>query len=118
MRIIAVVILLVFTVAACAKRPEAVMASYTSPDMFAGMDCQALAMEQAKFEEDVQITSRLQRKARRRDKISYSIGTLVAWPAYFFAIGNNRDEELARTKGKVKAIDTIAAEKDCWHIVS
>ena len=41
------------------------------------------------------------------------IGAVIFWPALFFMIGGDREEELARLKGEYEALESAAIANEC-----
>ncbi len=46
-------------------------------------------------------------------------GLFLFWPALFFlGGGGDREEELARLRGEIEAIESSAIQKDCTNVAS
>ena len=48
-----------------------------------------------------------------KDSVAMGIGLIVFWPALFFMIGKDQEQELSRLKGEFEALEQAAIQKDC-----
>ena len=110
----AVSTLLILTfLAACAKQPDKISASYVSPLQYQGYTCNQIDLELTRVTKAVAEVTGQQQKEADKDAVAMGVGLILFWPALFFLIGEDKKEELARLKGEYQALQDIAKQKEC-----
>jgi len=102
------------TLAGCAQKSENVQATYTPTALYENLSCHQLVQEGWSVSNRAHTAAGLQNRHRVKDEVAIAAGTLVFWPALFFARGNNATTaELAQLKGEMEAIEAASQAKDC-----
>jgi len=70
-------------------------------------------MEMQRVSRRVNEIAGVQDSHRTKDSVALGVGLIVFWPALFFMIGKDKEEELARLKGEYEALESAAIQKDC-----
>ena len=99
-------------VAGCSSSPGSIGASYVSPLEYQSYSCSQLGQELRRLGRSVQEVAGYQSDEARGDAVAMGIG-IVFWPALFFLIGGDREEELKRIRGEAEAVEQAAIQKDC-----
>ena len=95
-----------FLLIGCATPPQMIPPANVSSIPYKDLSCQELIAEQRIEQEKVEALTKRRRGARRRD---IALNVLVL-PGLGAATGNSEDE-LARAKGRIDAIDKLIATK-------
>jgi hypothetical protein len=48
-----------------------------------------------------------------KDSVAMGVGLVLFWPALFFMIGKDQEQELSRLKGEFEALEQAAIQKNC-----
>ena len=93
--------------AGCAKKTSEVSATYVSPDRYEGYLCSQLRDEATKVSQrSGAVYSEQNQKA--------SVGAVAYWPkALVFGSAGGSDDEVARLKGEMAAIEQASNRKNC-----
>lgn len=70
-------------------------------------------MEMQRVSRHVNEVTGIQQSEASGDAVALGVGLVLFWPALFFMIGDDKEEELARLKGEYEALETAAIEKEC-----
>jgi len=99
----------------CATRPEDVSATYVSPLQYQNYNCNQIGLEIGRVSRRVAEVSGTQDSTATGDAWALGIGAILFWPALFFMIGGDHEDELARLKGEYEALESAAIANEC-HI--
>lgn len=107
-----VCLVLLFSIG-CATRPEKIKASYVSPLQYQGYSCEQISQELLRVNARIIEVTGQQDKEADKDAAAVGVGMLCFWPALFFTIGTDKEDELSRLMGEDEAIQNMAAQKNC-----
>ena len=96
----------------CATRPEDVSATYVSPLQYQNYNCNQIGMEIGRVSRRVSEISGAQNSTATGDAVALGVG-FIFWPAFFFMIGGDHEDELARLKGEYEALESAAIQNEC-----
>ncbi|MEJ8307420.1 hypothetical protein [Agrobacterium larrymoorei] len=96
-------------VAACAKRPDAIVPVDVPMAAYSNMDCQALAQEYLKEQTALSAVSKQQNDAATGD----AFGVFLVGVPMSSTFGGDKEGQVAITKGKVNAIEANLRSKGC-----
>lgn len=99
--------------ASCASSPDEISASYVSPAQYHGYNCNQIRMEMQRVSRHVNQIAGHQQDEADGDAAAMGVGLILFWPALFFMIGDDKEEELARLKGEYEALEIAAIDKEC-----
>lgn len=99
--------------AACASKSDNISAAYVSPLQYQGYNCNQIRSELARVSRRVNEVAGVQDSQASKDSVALGVGMVLFWPALFFMIGKDKEEELARLKGEYEALEQAAIQKDC-----
>lgn len=109
LRVSACVLLMLISLPACAKRPDAIAPIAVSDAGFMAMDCQALAQELRVEREKLAALTRQQNDAATGDAVGvFLIGVPTA-----SVFGGDKEGNLAVSKGTVLAMENAERAKNC-----
>ena len=96
-------------IAGCAKPPEEIMATPVSADPYMQMDCQQLTTLKLQKETELAQIEKTQKNVSEHDKASMSVlhVPVASWT------GQDRSEEVARSKGEAQAVTSAYQSKSC-----
>lgn len=97
----------------CAPSSEKVSASYVSPMHYQDFSCKQIRMEMTRLSRRVNEVADVQDSHASKDGAAMGVGLVLFWPALFFMIGKDKEEELARLKGEYEALESAAIQKEC-----
>lgn len=100
-------------VSACASKPDNIRSQYVSPAQYASFDCQAIETDLRAISQEVQILSGQQRRRADQDAWATGVGIVVFWPALFFLMRGDKQDQLANMKGQYEALVAQSRRKDC-----
>ena len=103
--------------AGCSSSPDSIQATYVSPLEYKSYDCDQIAQEMRRVGLKVQEVAGDQAEEATGDAVAVAAGVLVFWPALFFLMGDDREEELARLKGEAEALEQAAIDKKCTTLL-
>lgn len=106
----------VVLVAGCSSSPDSIGASYVSPLEYRALSCDQLGGELRRIGRRVAEVAGHQSDEATGDAVALGVG-LIFWPALFFIVGGDREEELRRLKGEAEAIEQAAIRKDCGALL-
>ena len=95
--------------AGCAKRPEDIAAKPVAVDTYMQMQCAQLA--QLKMQKDAELTAVSKKQSDVADQDAAAMG--VVHVPVGSMVGNDREEDVARAKGEVQAINSAYQSKNC-----
>ncbi len=99
------------TLAACAKRPESISASYISDIPYRGLTCEQISMEQQRLNSAYTAAAKQQENARSGDVV----GVLLIGIPVSSLSGDNIAPEIARLKGESDALHRAAMTNGCAY---
>jgi hypothetical protein len=102
--------------AGCATASNNITATYASPLLYQGYDCQQILAETQRVQGRVnQIGGRLD-QAASNDKALVGVGMILFWPA-LFALGGTKEQEAeyARLKGEYEALQKSGCRQTLRH---
>lgn len=70
-------------------------------------------MEITRVSRRVSEISGVQQSQATKDSVALGVGLILFWPALFFMIGKDKEEELGRLKGEYEALEQTAIQKKC-----
>ena len=101
-------------VSGCATRPENIASAHVSTSGYNNMNCSQLRNEAAEVSNAAMSASAMQQKKATGDAVAMGVGLVLFWPAVFFIGGDGaQSAEVARLKGEMNAIQTVARRKGC-----
>ncbi len=98
---------------ACASKSENISAAYVSPLQYQGYTCNQIRAEMSRISRRVNEVAGVQDSQASKDSVALGVGMVLFWPALFFMIGKDKEEELSRLKGEYEALEQAAIQKDC-----
>lgn len=98
---------------ACASKSDNISATYISPLQYQGYNCNQIRSELSRVSRRVNEVAGVQDSQASKDSVALGVGLVLFWPALFFMIGKDKEEELARLKGEYEALEQAAIQKDC-----
>lgn len=98
---------------ACASKSDNISAAYVSPLQYQGYACNQIRSELSRVSRRVNEVAGVQDSQASKDSVALGVGLVLFWPALFFMIGKDKEEELARLKGEYEALEQAAIQKDC-----
>lgn len=98
-----------FFVAACAQKPEDIMASYISPTTYQGWNCQQLQAEAVRVDNAISRASAQQLKARSDD----TAGVILLGLPVSSLSGGNVAAQIADLKGRKEVIEQTQISSKC-----
>lgn len=104
-------------IAGCSKNPESVSGSYLSPLAYQNYSCEQVTLEMQRIAHKVAEVSGVQRSEATNDAVATGVGVVVFWPALFFLMGSDKEQELARLKGESETLEQVAIQKNCHQLV-
>lgn len=99
--------------AGCASQPEDINPQYVSPAQYQSYNCRQIEGEMQRVSSRVRQVTGEQKSEADGDAVALGVGLVLFWPALFFMIGKDQEEELARLKGEYEALETASIQKDC-----
>lgn len=102
-----------FLFTGCASQPENINATYVSPVMYDHLNCNQIRQEMQRVSRHVHDITGQQEEEATGDAVALGVGLVLFWPALFFMIGDDKEEELARLKGEYDALEQAAITKEC-----
>ena len=99
--------------ASCSTKSEKISAQYVSPLSYQGYNCNQIRMELQRVSRRVNEVAGVQDSSATKDSVALGVGLVLFWPALFFMIGKDKEEEVARLKGEYEALERAAIEKEC-----
>lgn len=100
-------------VASCSSRSETITAQYVSPLQYESYDCGQIRTEMQRVGRRVNEVAGVQDSEATKDSVAMGVGLVLFWPALFFMIGKDQEQELSRLKGEFEALEQAAIQKDC-----
>ena len=98
---------------ACASKSDNISAAYVSPLQYQGYNCNQIRAEMSRISRRVNEVAGVQDSQASKDSVALGVGMVLFWPALFFMIGKDKEEELSRLKGEYEALEQAAIQKDC-----
>ena len=97
----------------CASSSDKISAQYVSPIQYQSYNCNQIRMEMQRVSRRVNEVAGVQDAQASKDSVALGVGLVIFWPALFFMIGKDKEEELGRLKGEYEALEQAAIEKEC-----
>jgi len=114
MKKLTVIVASLAVLAACASSPNQIAATYVSPLVYQGFDCDQMRAEGARINARVAEVTGQQQAAANNDAAMMGVGLVLFWPALFFLQGDKtKSTELARLKGESDALQQAYIQKSC-----
>ncbi len=110
---LAFIFLVVVLVNGCATSPDKISPTYVSPIVYSHLTCEQIRQETMRINRRISEVAGVQRSERNKDSAATAVGIVLFWPALFFLMGKDKEEELARLKGEYEALQQVAIEKNC-----
>ena len=101
------------TLIGCASSPEDISASYVSPMQYQDYNCNQIRQELSRVSRRVNQVAGHQADEAQGDAVATGVGMVIFWPALFFLIGDDKEDELKRLKGEYEALEKAAIKKEC-----
>ena len=98
---------------ACASTPENVRSQYISPAQYASYNCEEIETDLRAISREVHALTGQQRRRANQDAWATGVGIVVFWPALFFLMRGDKQDDLARMKGEYDALVAQSRRKDC-----
>lgn len=70
-------------------------------------------MEMQRLSRRVNEIAGVQDSEATKDAVALGVGLVLFWPALFFMIGDDKEDELGRMKGEYEALEQAAIKKEC-----
>jgi type IV pilus biogenesis protein CpaD/CtpE len=109
MKKIVLLFAVVASIAACAKRPEAITPNYVSPMEYDGATCEQLRMESSRVSRALVMASEQQSRARSND----ILGVVFLWMPVSSFTGDNISHYVADLKGREETIQRKLTMGEC-----
>lgn len=106
-------IIMSFLLMGCATAPDKVKATYVSPMEYSDYSCKQIRAEMSRVGRKVHEITGQQQDEADGDAVALGVGLVLFWPALFFMMGDDQEEELASLKGQYDALEQAAIQKDC-----
>lgn len=101
-------------VTACAQQPNQIEASYVSPEIYSGLNCNGLMKESNEIVTRVNALNSEQKKAATTDAVLTGVALVVFWPAAIgLAATKDNAGAVSAAKGNYDAITAKMREKGC-----
>lgn len=102
-----------FVISSCSSRSETISAQYVSPLQYQSYSCSQVRMEMQRVGRKVNEVAGVQDSEATKDSVAMGVGLIVFWPALFFMVGQDKEQELSRLKGEFEALEQTAIQKEC-----
>lgn len=110
---IACLVVVALVVSGCSSRSDKISAQYVSPLQYQSYNCNQIRMEMQRLGRRVNEVAGVQDSEATKDSVAMGVGLVLFWPALFFMIGKDQEQELSRLKGEYEALEQAAIQKDC-----
>lgn len=97
----------------CASHSDDISAQYVSPMEYQSYNCNQIRLEMQRVSRRVNEIAGVQDSQATKDSVAPGVGLVLFWPALFFMIGKDKQEELSRLKGEYEALEQAAIGKEC-----
>ncbi len=81
--------------------------------MYDHLNCNQIRQEMQRVSRHVHEVTGQQQGEATGDAVALGVGLVLFWPALFFMIGDDKEEELGRLKGEYDALEQAAITKEC-----
>ncbi len=102
-----------FLLVSCASSPDKIQATYVSPLEYSSYNCNQIKEEMRRVSRRVHEISGAQKSEASGDAVALGVGLVLFWPALFFMMGDDQEDQLARLKGEYDALEQAAIQKEC-----
>ena len=100
--------------AACAKTPDQITATYISPTVFSAMNCSQMNEEANRINQRLASLTGAQQTAADNDATLTAVSIILFWPAAFFINGGaDNATEIANLRGQAEGLAAAAAPRGC-----
>ena len=79
--------------------------------------CDQVTLEMQRIASKVSEVSGVQRRKATTDAVATGVGVVIFWPALFFLMSSDKEQELARLKGESDALEQVAIQKNCHQLL-
>ena len=79
--------------------------------------CDQVTLEMQRVASKVSEVSGVQRSKATNDAVVTGVGVVIFWPALFFLMGDDKEQELAQLKGELDALEQAAVQKNCHQLL-
>lgn len=101
-------------VSGCATPPDKIEAAYVSPITYQDYSCDQITQEAARVSDRAAQALGVQKKKAQGDAVKVGVAVVLFWPAAFFVAGKGANEqEVARLKGSMDALEQVSIQKNC-----
>lgn len=100
---------LVFTVAACAQKPEDIQPAYISPNTYSNLSCSQLRAEATRVDNAYTRAAAAQKQARSND----TAGVILLGLPVSSLSGANQSAQIADLKGRQEVLAQTINQKNC-----
>lgn len=116
LRIVSTVIVVVFVTSSfgCATHSSRISAQSVSQFQYKHLTCEEIGYEISRVSHELEEASKKQNRSANSDAVSFGVGMLLFWPALFLlATTDDNEDEVARLKGEIRALEDAMMAKDC-----
>ncbi len=110
-------VIILIVLSGCSKNPQSVSGAYVSPIFYKDYSCDQVTLEMQRVASKVSEVSGVQRSKATNDAVVTGVGVVIFWPALFFLMGNDKEQELAQLKGELDALEQAAVQKNCHQLL-
>ena len=109
------ILLMIFTLTACATHPDKIAASSVSTVQYQDYSCRQIGAELSRIERKLNDMYHRLEKTASDDNAQMAVGMILFWPSLFFLEGGDGPEaaEYSRLKGELEALESVAIKKNC-----
>ena len=100
-------------IAGCATSSDNITAKYVSPTQYNSFNCKQIEAEMIRVRNQVRTVANIQDDQATGDAVAMGVGLVIFWPALFFLIGDDKEEELGQLKGEYQALEQASIQKEC-----
>ncbi len=100
----------------CATAPRKISASYVSPLQYSDLTCREIRGELLRVNRRLTEASGVQQGEATKDAVALGVGLILFWPAVFFMIGSDKEQEIAGLKGEYEALESAAIKNECEFV--
>ena len=105
------------SIVGCSKRPDSVSSSYVSPLAYQSYSCDQITLEMKRVASKVTEVAGVQKGKADTDAVATGVGVVIFWPALFFLMSSDKEQELARLKGESETLEQVAIQKNCHELL-
>ena len=110
-------VIILIVLSGCSKNPQSASGAYVSPIFYKDYSCDQVTLEMQRVASKVSEVSGVQRSKATNDAVVTGVGVVIFWPALFFLMDNDKEQELAQLKGELDALEQAAVQKNCHQLL-